>query len=278
MKPLRYDEPTDLANALPFRLIADLTVNTENETPEANWHEDIELEFIEDGEGRFLADFDNHRIEKGCIAVANSDVIHHTGTYSTLRYSCILIDNRFARQVGINPSELELRTVIESDTLWAHYKLLRSLLDSEDTPFKRAMLYRIILDILIELRANHTLSVREYAVDAKSISLVKRAIRHIRECYAGRLTLDGIAKAALTDKYTLSREFKRATGLTVVQYINKYRCKCARTLISEGSSVYEAARACGFMSLSFFSRTYKRYMGHVPSESRSEQRTVNSGQ
>ncbi len=266
MKLLRYDEPRDFERTLPFILIPDLTVNAGNETPEANWHENIELEFIEDGEGSFLSDFDSHRIEKGCIAVANSDVIHHTGTTGTLRYSCVIIDIRFSRQVGINPSELELRTIIKSDTLWAHYKHLRAVLDSEDTPFKRATLYRIILDILIELRQNHTLSAREYNVDAKSISLVKRAIRHIRECYAEKLTLDGIAKAALTDKYTLSREFKRATGLTVVQYINKYRCKCAHTLISEGSSVYEAALACGFMSLSFFTRTYKRYMGHVPSK------------
>ena len=52
---------------------------------------------------------------------------------------------------------------------------------------------------------------------------VKAAVEFIRANYDQRLTLDMIAKNALTDKYRLSHCFKAFTGLTIFQYINDYR-------------------------------------------------------
>ena len=54
------------------------------------------------------------------------------------------------------------------------------------------------------------------------------------------------------DKYTLSREFKKLTGMTIVQYINSYRCKKAAEYIASGTSVSEAANMCCFTNMSFF--------------------------
>ena len=64
----------------------------------------------------------------------------------------------------------------------------------------------------------------------------------------------------------MSRDFKKYTGNTVFEYINISRCKTAATLIASGMSVSAAANECGFENLSYFSRTYKKYMGKLPSD------------
>jgi AraC-like DNA-binding protein len=35
-------------------------------------------------------------------------------------------------------------------------------------------------------------------------------------------------------------------------------------LLKKGTSVSEAAENCGFQNLSYFSRTYKKYIGELP--------------
>ena len=56
--------------------------------------------------------------------------------------------------------------------------------------------------------------------------------------------------------------------MTVIEYVNILRCKEAKRLISEGQSVSEAAIASGFNNLSYFTRTYKKYVGELPSSNK----------
>ena len=95
--------------------------------------------------------------------------------------------------------------------------------------------------------------------------VIKKAIKYIRENYDKKLLLDEIAQNVYMDKYTLSREFKKTTNQTVVQYINSYRCKKASEYIADGMAVSQAALMCGFTNMSFFTKTFKRYMGCMPS-------------
>ena len=83
--------------------------------------------------------------------------------------------------------------------------------------------------------------------------------------YNEQIGLDDLAKFCGITKHHLSREFKRFTGQTVLTYLNTLRCKSAEVCLSEGMSVTETAFECGFESVSYFSRTYKKIMGAPPS-------------
>ena len=68
------------------------------------------------------------------------------------------------------------------------------------------------------------------------------------------------------DKHTLCREFKQLTGTTIMEYLNRYRCRQAASLLQDGLPAARAAEQCGFSDPAYFSRIFKRCMGVSPSQ------------
>ena len=78
---------------------------------------------------------------------------------------------------------------------------------------------------------------------------------------------EDIANAVGLSMYHFSREFKKASGYSVMQYVNMIRCEHAQQLLISGKyKIKEVALLCGFDNYSYFSNIYKSYMGVLPSE------------
>jgi AraC-like DNA-binding protein len=60
------------------------------------------------------------------------------------------------------------------------------------------------------------------------------------------------------------RYFKRMTKLTFTEYLNQYRINQAKQLLLQDHSVTEACYACGFENLSYFNKSFKRWVGENP--------------
>lgn len=123
---------------------------------------------------------------------------------------------------------------------------------------------------MIELAENHCTEIKDTA-KPKSFESIKKTIDYIRNNYSKKISLDELAKNAAIDKYVLSREFKKFTGQTIVEYINSFRCQKASDYIISGYNISEAAQMCGFDNLSFFTKTFKRHMGILPSKIKENQ-------
>ena len=55
------------------------------------------------------------------------------------------------------------------------------------------------------------------------------------------------------------------TGDSPIVFINKLRCENAKKMLLNGAySVQEAADKCGFESVSYFCKTFKKYIGETP--------------
>jgi AraC-like DNA-binding protein len=133
-----------------------------------------------------------------------------------------------------------------------------------------ARLRVLTLSLLIILREEYADNPVPPRISYDYNESVRAAISFIRSNYTEKFTLDDIAKSTYSNKYVLSRQFKRIMGQTIVDYANAYRIKQASALISGGSTVGEAARLCGFNNLSFFSKTFKRYTGCLPIDFKSK--------
>lgn len=262
----RYEEYSHFEGDIPFVLLPELCISRVTHHNIANWHDNIELQLCRSGRGTVMIDEKFIPFEKNDIVVINSNVLHHTDSDETVKLSCLIIDTAFCRNVGLDPATLRFSEKIKSDSFTELFDRLIELYGKKEDDCRIAKMNTVILKMLIELREKHTVAVNSADIKNKYFGMVKDTIKFIRENYEKKLSLDFIAKNILTNKYTLSREFRKATGQTVIQYLVLYRCKRASDLISDGMSVSEAAVACGFDNMSFFTRTFKQYMGCLPSK------------
>ena len=262
----RHEEYGFLTESAPFIFNTDLKRNRFNQSRENNWHDNLEIQICTEGNGTVLLDGKTFPFNKNDIVVVNSNVIHYTGSDTDLTYCCLIMSNDFCRQVDIDPSVLNFEPVIKNSALADMLTQLRSIYLNPNTTCRKAKLNKTVLKILIELAEHHTIEKTVKTASSKKYETVKAAISYIRDHYSQKITLAEIAKAVLCDKYALCREFKKLTGQTIIEYLNNYRSIKAIDCLSEGYTVTRTASYCGFDNLSFFTKTFKRYIGKTPSE------------
>ena len=259
-----FEDYSSFSDGLPFKLHVNLLRTPYTIKPYQNWHDALEIQLCVGGRGTVLIDGVQYDFVPGDLAAVDSGVIHWTGTRSELVYTCLIISADFCRQAGIDCDALRFTPHFRDAVLAERMKRMCEIHESTD-PLRTAKLQAELLGLLIDLTEHHAAIVAVPKLRANMHDTVKAAIRFIRDHYSEKITLDRLARALCTDKYALCREFSRFTGQTIVTYLNHYRCMIASAAIASGCSVAETARMCGFESTSFFTRTFKKHMGTLPS-------------
>lgn len=261
----RHEEYIRFKEGLPFFLQTDISRSHTNFSKESNWHDNIEIQMCISGHGFVLLDGERYEIEENDIAVANSDVIHYTGTETGLTYSCLIVSTELCRNIGLDPGAVLFEPIIKSDAVIGLFNELKELYADKSAPYRIAKLNRVLIDLLVELAEHHSVPLGTADTNAAKNKVIKSVILYTRQNYSRRITLDEIAKAVLYDKYALCREYKRYTGQTIFDDLNHYRCIKAMELLGVGRTVADAAALCGFDNLSYFGKTFKKHIGCSPS-------------
>lgn len=264
MTDIRYDEYSRSKDGLPFDLRRKIFRSAEVRSAEANWHENIELQRCVSGKGVVIIDGQPTEFSVGNIVAVSSGAIHYTGTAEELVYDVLILDPTFCRQAGFEPSGLLFKPHINDAELDGIFDEITQVYEAPSDICRQARLQILTLRLMILLIERHCDTLPRIDTIPSS-ETVKSTIRFIRENYSRKLSLDEIAANVYTDKYVLSRTFKALTKQTIVTFINQYRCRKAMELISSGTSVSEAAFLCGFTNMSFFTDTFRRYLGVLPS-------------
>jgi AraC-like DNA-binding protein len=79
------------------------------------------------------------------------------------------------------------------------------------------------------------------------------------------MSLDDFAKYFFQSKFYLDKKFKKAFGMSLIEYRNNKRMEFANQLLRY-CSVTEVAKKLGFESIYSFSRSYKHHFGLSPSK------------
>lgn len=87
----------------------------------------------------------------------------------------------------------------------------------------------------------------------------------IDERYQGKIGVDEVAAFCNLTKPAFCRYFKKATGSTFIEFLNQYRISQSKRLLLTGKNITETCFQCGFESLSYFNRTFKKVTGENPS-------------
>jgi AraC-like DNA-binding protein len=87
--------------------------------------------------------------------------------------------------------------------------------------------------------------------------------------YNKKITITDLTKSFNTNRNTLSQKFKRATGTTVIDYVSKLRVRMACQLLKDTSfPIAEISDHAGYVDLTHFGRTFRKYTHLTPSEYR----------
>ncbi len=261
----RFEEYLSFEDNIPFVLNRNLKRTGKIRSGEANFHENIELQFCLDGEGIVRIGGEDVTFEPGEIIGVSSSLIHHTGSEGYLEYSCIIIDSAFFRDAGIDPESICLERKFRDDDILSVMDKIYRAYDGKGDSFRSARLRQLTLELILLLCERHLTEEPRKNVE-KSFENAKKAINFIKSRFYEKISLDDMSKALYVNKFVLSRQFKAEVGVSIFEYLNSFRCEYASRLISEGKNVKEAARECGFENMSYFSRTFRHYMGKLPSE------------
>ena len=238
-----------------------------------NWHKNIEIILITEGVGYIHHGTDEIPLKKGDITLISPNVMHRLYSSGKFEFYYFIVDDRFWTENGIDITEYSLEPKVHDDELNALYLAMaekyekkNNIGDAISVPLLRAA----VLNFLCYVLVHYAKPVKIKEAVSASEEFIKMAITYLGEHYTEDVTLEGIAAFCGVSKYHLAREFKDHTGQTVFEYVNMLRCKRASLLLSEGKSVTETAYACGYESLSYFSRVYRKRMGVSPSNIKGE--------
>lgn len=97
---------------------------------------------------------------------------------------------------------------------------------------------------------------------------LQKMLNYIYENYAKSVTLEDIAKAADISRSEAGRCFHTYMECSPIDALIQYRLQMAHRLLNERTqTLQQISYACGFNSVNYFSRQFKKRFGYAPSQS-----------
>ncbi|TMM56758.1 AraC family transcriptional regulator [Maribacter algarum] len=134
-------------------------------------------------------------------------------------------------------------------------------------PFQKMISLLEILNILakkedFELLSRDTFNQKLNQDSNRKIDLIQN---YVNDNFQNQITLKEISNLVLMNEETFCRFFKRTFGKSFFTFLNEYKIKLAsKQLIETNKQVSEIAFLCGYESLPFFYRQFKKFMNCTP--------------
>lgn len=203
--------------------------------------------------------------------LVSPDIPHNDIEEEYPSYYCIMIDREyFEAQYRLYhdriPSFSWPEFSVSSDVLKAintfAFECAREQLNAEVTLEAQTTL---ITHWLIRSVLGENLDVRSISSD----SLVARVQHYIEQHFGESLAVEDLAGLVHMSASTLTRSFKRETGLSPIKYLIEIRIEKAKDLLKKSNiPITTIADRCGFSSSSHFATEFKKLTDVTPSEFR----------
>ncbi len=237
------------------------------------------MEIVRVKSGRMLADVDGSltEVEQGSILLINGNIAHKLSAESA-EITLIQVDlSKFIGQKSDDEfaalyefvlsakRKPYLATDDEGEIRELFDKIVRAYYESSERGewYLTAYLYELAAFLY-----THSFIVPT-AQAGVELEKIRPIVALIDRNYTAPLTLDDLSESVGYGKYTICHLFKAVTGSTVFEYINFLRIRlAAEKLGTANASVSQVAGECGFSSLSYFNRVFKKILGCAPSKYR----------
>lgn len=255
-----------------FSVSETIEETTSNDNFFLHEHENYEILFFLEGDSKFIIEGKNYFLESGDVVIIRKHEMHRIYHNSNVRYhrfvlmvnpdffachNCLGYETQFATsQMGI-ANRIKSDYVRSCGLYDAFMRLKKYSGDSAtaDEPVAGA----IIIEILYLINR-----IGRFSTPDIQDSQVEKIISYINNHYTEKIDLEILKNNFFISKNYLCKIFRKATGLTVHDYICRKRLSRVHELRRSGKSISEAAMLSGFSDYSSFYRTHKKLMGCSP--------------
>lgn len=249
-----------------------------------HYHSKLELVYILKGKGtRFIGD-DISGFKDGDLVLLGAHLPHvwkskeiyfKEGQVNSVEAIVL----HFPQKMGVNnlfdlPEMNAIKKLIEQSHLGIHFQIpehhqakkhLKKLVDQ--SPFDRILTLLSVLQLLATEENKRTISKTPFADHYQShqSKRVDRLYNHILHHFDKEIKLEDLASIANMTPASLCRFFKQKTKKSLSEFTNEVRIGFACKLIIEDHlSISDICFRCGYNSLSYFNRQFKKITGMAP--------------
>lgn len=245
-----------------------------------HWHGEAQITYVTEGEFICHVGSDKLRLRPGDIIFINSRALHQiipTQRSSGKLYAYLWRPELLGRPGGDLYKNC-IEPLITSPLRYAFFSTeheqnrqiqtaLRAIAKAmtDRLPFFEMHVCNQLARIWLRICEQSAGGTAELILREKDEEKVKLAMAYIQSHYAEKLSLEEIAKAALTNRSELCRCFRRVLDLSPNEFILQYRLSRALSLLEDPERrIADIAISCGFCSPSHFGSHFARHLGCTP--------------
>lgn len=190
--------------------------------------------------------------DKGQILYYAKQVFHELMNYNKLNaHSLYLIKQEFIQVIYGYLSQLDIQVAqLFQDNL--------SIKLSEDASNSMIDMIRWLNNFLEQT----------YAIEEKNslaMTLVEKINAYVHQHYAEEIGRNELAEVFFLSPEYLAKQYKKKTGINLIDYINNYRIEQAKELFrTTDLKISEVSEQVGFSNFSYFSTLFKKITGETP--------------
>ncbi len=239
-----------------------------------HWHEHLQIYYFVEGWAVLECGRNRFNVSPGNVAIANSNELHYLESLSddikfyTIRIApSFLLSNhvdslqtKYLSPIALN--QIAFQNLIENDEqiLISVTNVLKEYY-SKDIGYElaiKASIYQLIVQ-LFRRYVTKILTKNEFEERTRTLIRLENVFQIIENNYSDKISLKELAASANISPCQFCRTFKLITGKTTTDYINGVRIEKAVCFLEQTNlNITEIAMKCGFDSVNYFSRLFKK--------------------
>ncbi len=249
-----------------------------------HWHERIELHLIKSGNMILCCNDEEISVGEGELSIVSPTILH-SGRADVNGYECYVIMFEIADLYnGTVSAKQYIEPIINGNIRFKYKTDLPEIIDVAERIVKMQLDHKKYnpletVGCLYQLLG----LLYEHCVDNQNSSQQKfeafdNVTNYINANFTKNISSADISRHFGYDEAYFCRKFKRATGVTVMDYIKKQRLEHARMLLQKTEeSIRHIAISCGFLDSAYFTNCFKAMYKLSPTKYRKSYQTKNKG-
>lgn len=277
------------------------SINSQDEKLDVglDWHDEPEIIYFKNGHYKLMLNLKEYDITDECFCIVNSGVIRklesldEKGVEYSIRVKledlCFKNDSDPVNEALIYPllkgsirfnefitvSDFGFLQVLRSfNDMVRRYREFGKKSNTNSVSVRKYELDSVADQLMIKADLLHVIALiysfgmiedKEITDTEKQVKAIKDSIIFIREHYKEKLYIRNLSELTGLNEQYFIRFFGSVTGVSPLDYINRYRVEQAAGLLKDTDThVYEIAEECGFHNIGNFIKIFRSVTGETP--------------